>query len=377
MRAPTAIAPILLSLLVPAAAAPDSTGGSADLAVGIDPKPAYIEARDLQSLNFEFHIANRTAGPVTLKRIELSRYDRTGQLISRRDMDGSGASPAIATLAPDRTVEAGKEGVVYNPFAVFPLNADLGDLRYTLTFSRERDLPDVVRTLPLKPVKWRPATSLILPTQKRTWVLHGHDFYAHHRRWNPLHPIAKGFGATAIFARYALDLMIVDKNGRTRRGTSNANGDFFGWDAALRAPGDGVVVAAYDGEPDDDIATGRSSFDPGRLAKEPLHFYGNYLIVDHGNGEFSLLGHLKQKSLKVKAGDRIRQGQPVAAMGCSGSAEFQPHLHYELRTGTTMAAEGLPAYFRNFRLLSGAGSRPVALGPIDSGDFVLPGSWKR
>src|SRR5262249_17560775 len=162
----------------------------------------------------------------------------------------------------------------------------------------------------------------------------------------------------------ALDLAPVDAQGAPRKSGAKRNDDFIGWGAELRAPGAGVVAAAYDGDADDDLATGKSAFDPGRLPKAPLHFYGNYLIIDHGNGVFSRPAPLQHPSLNVNPGARVAQGQPVARLGASGSAEFSPHMHYELRTGTTMSAEGLPAYFSDWKLWRGASPLQIAHGPI-------------
>jgi murein DD-endopeptidase MepM/ murein hydrolase activator NlpD len=164
--------------------------------------------------------------------------------------------------------------------------------------------------------------------------------------------------------------MVIDKAGRTRKGLGERNDDFFGWGVSVRAPGRGTVVAAYDQDLDDDLATGKSGFNPERLPKEPLHFYGNYVIFDHGDGEFSLLGHLQHGSLVVKRGDKVAPGQPVARIGTSGSAEFEPHLHYELRRGTTMSVERLPAYFSNFLRLRGGVLVLEKQAPINSGEFV-------
>jgi hypothetical protein len=79
-----------------------------------------------------------------------------------------------------------------------------------------------------------PRTSLILPVTGRLWVLHGHDFYAHHRRWNPVHPLAKTLGFSSIFARYALDLVPVDARNEMRRSGAKRNDDFVGWNAVLQ-----------------------------------------------------------------------------------------------------------------------------------------------
>jgi hypothetical protein len=48
------------------------------------------------------------------------------------------------------------------------------------------------------------------------------------------------------------------------------------------------------------------------------------VIIDHGNGEFSLLGHLRQGSLRVKIGDRIRQGQAIARDRGVGQRRIHP-----------------------------------------------------
>jgi murein DD-endopeptidase MepM/ murein hydrolase activator NlpD len=60
--------------------------------------------------------------------------------------------------------------------------------------------------------------------------------------------------------------------------------------------------------------------------------YGNYILITHGNGWFTLYGHLSE--FVVPDGQVIRRGQPIA---CSGSTGFSsgPHLHFEIRRGQT------------------------------------------
>ncbi len=36
---------------------------------------------------------------------------------------------------------------------------------------------------------------------------------------------------------------------------------------------------------------------------------GNNLVIDHGNGEFSMYGQLKHGSVNVKASDKLKAGQ--------------------------------------------------------------------
>lgn len=60
--------------------------------------------------------------------------------------------------------------------------------------------------------------------------------------------------------------------------------------------------------------------------------YGNYVIIDHGGGEYTLYAHLSQNTVTVMAGDTVEQGQVIAKMGNSGNSTG-PHLHFEIRIG--------------------------------------------
>ncbi len=56
--------------------------------------------------------------------------------------------------------------------------------------------------------------------------------------------------------------------------------------------------------------------------------YGNYVVVDHGNGNTTLYAHMSSRAVKV--GDVVKQGQVLGYVGTTGRSTGN-HLHYEIR----------------------------------------------
>jgi len=56
--------------------------------------------------------------------------------------------------------------------------------------------------------------------------------------------------------------------------------------------------------------------------------YGNYIVLDHGNGFSSLYAHMS--SVAVEQGDIVAKGERIGAAGSTGMATG-PHLHFEIR----------------------------------------------
>ncbi len=86
----------------------------------------------------------------------------------------------------------------------------------------------------------------------------------------------------------------------------------------VRAIADGIVAMVCD-----------------RTAGDPMHTgWGNMVVLAHklpgGEVVYSLLAHLKDRSIHVRPGDRVAAGQAIAEVGSTGHAEG-PHLHLEMR----------------------------------------------
>ena len=56
--------------------------------------------------------------------------------------------------------------------------------------------------------------------------------------------------------------------------------------------------------------------------------YGNYVVIDHGNGKSTLYGHLS--SVSVFRGQKVGKGQKIGNAGSTGFSTG-PHLHFEYR----------------------------------------------
>jgi len=147
--------------------------------------------------------------------------------------------------------------------------------------------------------------------------------------------------------QFAIDLFGLDESWSIiAPGDGKQNGDYRGWERELITPADGVVVHVRDDRPDQPVA---DASDPKYYAPEYKQGGdpGNFLVLDHGGSEFSMIAHFQAHSILVKVGDHVRQGQVLGKLGHSGDATG-PHCHYQLQSGPDWEnADGLPCKFSN------------------------------
>ncbi|CAM3338826.1 MULTISPECIES: murein hydrolase activator EnvC family protein [Saccharibacillus] len=58
--------------------------------------------------------------------------------------------------------------------------------------------------------------------------------------------------------------------------------------------------------------------------------YGNTVVIDHGNGIWTLYGHIRDGGVMVSSGQTVQRGQKIAEIGSTGNSTG-PHLHFEVR----------------------------------------------
>lgn len=146
--------------------------------------------------------------------------------------------------------------------------------------------------------------------------------------------------------QFALDVLGLSELYAPQASLSDDNAAYAGWGRTIVAPAAGVVVRARSDRPDQPVP-GKS--DPAFYATEYAAGgdVGNHVVIDHGNGEFSLIAHMRARSVRVAVGDTVRQGQTLGELGNSGDS-FGPHVHYQLQTGPNwVSADALPVRFTN------------------------------
>ncbi len=82
------------------------------------------------------------------------------------------------------------------------------------------------------------------------------------------------------------------------------------------SPCSGKVIEAVDG---------REDYPPGIYMPNKRKAQANYIIIETGNIRVRMV-HFQKDSIKVQAGDNVKDGQLIGLVGDSGLS-FEPHLH--------------------------------------------------
>ena len=117
--------------------------------------------------------------------------------------------------------------------------------------------------------------------------------------------------------------------------------DFEGFGQAVLAPADGIVVKAADGAPDLEHV-GQLPENVEYYLEDASRAVGNYVILDHGNQEWSFLAHLRSGSVQVSDGQEVKVSDKLGEMGNSGfSSGPHVHLHF-MDSASILSASPLP-----------------------------------
>ena len=349
------------------------------------PEKPIIESRDRnQFLNFDLIVRNVSRLRLRLSEIQLAVYDSTHSVVMMKSLNTDAFAPSIEVIGK-QTMAPGEHLDVFNPFFRFESSVPLVELRYSFCLLREENaqerernshrLPDDCdfrQQITIVPRTYEGNTSLILPLRGKIFIWEGHDFFSHHLRVPLGDPNVQKRGITANSNDFASDFIYVDEAGRAYHDDPRKLENWYGYGKPVYVPGAGVVLASANDIPDNWFENAQATvigYPKLPSGKDPKDI-GNFVLIDHENGEYSLLVHMKPGSVLVRSGDRVKQGQKVGAIGFAGDSIF-PHLHYSLMSGATLFKDwGLPIYFLHFHRVMGATSIQVQRGSVNSGDYV-------
>ena len=160
----------------------------------------------------------------------------------------------------------------------------------------------------------RNRTELILPFNDEWYVFWGGK------------TVSENYHNSYASMRGAYDFWVMGSNGKSHKNGAKRNEDFYAYGKQIIAPADGKIVFASDGVKDNEWpAMNRNAA------------YGNAVMLETRNGEYMVFAHLKHKSVRVKEGQEVKQGDVLALCGNTGNST-EPHLHFQIQNIPDFAA---------------------------------------
>ena len=158
----------------------------------------------------------------------------------------------------------------------------------------------------------------------------------------------------------AVDFVRLDEEGHGHDGDPKREKAWYGFGEPVLAPADGTVVSVSDVHPDEPV---------GNTGQNPS--YGNHILLDIGSGNYAVMAHLREGSARVSKGERVRLGQPIAAVGDSGDS-LVPHLHFHVQDSPDFGEQvrTVPIVFRDVVLTRNGTESAPAEADLRRGDHI-------
>ena len=148
-------------------------------------------------------------------------------------------------------------------------------------------------------------------------------------------------GKARIPARFAIDFIKVNEEGRYATGNEDSIDNWLGYGARVLAVADGVVSATKNDFPESKTLAAHPDYTADKAT-------GNYISLKIADSLFAFYEHLQPGSIKVKPGQRVKKGDVIASLGFTGQSTG-PHLHFHMANqDSPLGAEGVPFVFEQF-----------------------------
>ena len=180
----------------------------------------------------------------------------------------------------------------------------------------------IVRLATVQLAVYRSEIQYSFPLEGRWFVNASPGHVRDHHRYN-------------MTTEFGVDLIKLGPDGRIWEGDYRDPGNFYGYGAKVLAAADGTVIDLHKDATD----VGRSESSDPRVRAG-----GNYIILRHTDGEFSLYDHLREGGVHVDLDQEIRRGQHIGDVGATGDTELV-HLHFQINEGPGQRYRSLPFRF--------------------------------
>jgi Membrane proteins related to metalloendopeptidases len=304
-----------------------------------------IDARHLDAADIQRFASN---GPDLQKEVQAASFMFCGTDL---------LAPGIKLAGP--VLQTNESLMITNQ--VFAFNEKRDTLRVRVEGTSAGQSVSLTATLPV--TSNFPKTDWLFPLRGVSYVGWGASLHTGHR-W-------------VLPEAYALDIARVGASGLTYGGNGTQFSDYYAYGTEVRAAAAGKVIESANDVPEDrsllelpsestDAYTTRVRERQAALMKTENGLMGNYVLIDHGNHEYSLYAHLQPGSVRVRPGDSIAAGALLGRLGSSGNST-EPHLHFQVCSGSSsLQCNGVPVAFSNIKVLWAETDRA-----LQSGDIVI------
>ena len=180
----------------------------------------------------------------------------------------------------------------------------------------------------------------------------------------------------ALPEAFAYDIVALGAGNLSYRNKGQRFEDYYAYGSPVLAVADGTVREVVSDQPEDpavlrqageslDAYAERSGLIQQALLQKGDHaLAGNSILIDHGNGEYSVYAHLKPGAPLVQVGQHVAAGTQIGWLGGSGNST-EPHLHFQVCDApSTLHCAGIPPNFSNVELPYADAPRTIQAGDI-------------
>lgn len=162
--------------------------------------------------------------------------------------------------------------------------------------------------------------------------------------------------------RYAYDFEIRDIENKPYHDDYLKLENYYSYKQKIYAPQDGYIIDLCNEYEDTKVRKGRP------IVCDCDNVAGNYMIIKHKHGEYSMIAHILKNSFQVKVGDMVKIGDYLAKVGNSGNSNG-PHIHFQVQDSFHLEkAKGIPIRFEN--VVIKRNNKRIYRNYVKNGDFV-------